>query len=60
MLLIGAVVGAQIGTMLGSRLRGEQLRGLLALMVLSVCGKIVYDLLITPEDLYVLGYGEEH
>src|SRR5689334_3738662 len=35
-LLVGGVVGAQIGTRFGSRLRGEQLRALLALMVLAV------------------------
>jgi len=60
MLLIGAVIGAQIGTMLGAKLRGEQLRGLLALLVLTVCGKIVYDLLVTPEALYILGAGGGH
>lgn len=51
-LLLGGVVGAQIGTKVGSKLRGEQLRGLLALMVLAVCGKLLFDLLLTPDDLY--------
>ena len=37
-LLIGAVVGAQYGTRFGARLPAAQLRGLLALMVLAVCG----------------------
>ena len=31
--------------------RGEQLRGLLALMVLAVCIKIMFDLAVVPEDL---------
>ena len=57
LLIVGAVIGAQLGTIVGAKLRGEQLRGLLALMVLSVCGKIVYDLLITPDELYVLTTG---
>jgi uncharacterized membrane protein YfcA len=57
LLIVGAVIGAQLGTIVGAKLRGEQLRGLLALMVLSVCGKIVYDLLVTPEELYVLTTG---
>lgn len=60
LLLIGAVIGAEIGTMVGSKLRGEQLRGLLALMVLAVCGKIVFDLLVTPDDLYVIAAGARH
>lgn len=51
-LLLGGVVGAQIGTKVGSKLRGEQLRGLLALMVLAVCGKLLFDLLLTPDDIY--------
>ncbi len=60
LLLVGAVIGAQIGTRLGSKLRGEQLRGLLALMVLTVCGKIVYDLLASPLDNYILAAGAVH
>ncbi len=54
LLLAGAVIGAQIGSRFGTRLRGEQLRGLLALMVLVVCGKLVYDLTTTPADIYSL------
>jgi uncharacterized membrane protein YfcA len=52
LLLAGAVVGAQFGTKLGARLPGEQLRGLLAAMVLIVCGKLFYDLVVTPSDVY--------
>ncbi len=51
-LLIGGVVGAQIGTRAGGRLRGEELRGLLAAMVLLVCGKMLFDLVATPDDLF--------
>jgi len=60
LLIAGAVIGAQVGAILGAKLRGEQLRGLLALMVLAVCGKIVYGLLITPDELYVLTTGVTH
>jgi hypothetical protein len=49
------VVGAQFGTKVGSYLRGEQLRGLLALMVLAVCAKLAFDLVVTPVDPYTLG-----
>ncbi len=55
MLLIGAVIGAQFGARAGARLHGEELRSLLALMVLAVCGKLFFDLLVTPDDLYSLG-----
>ncbi|RMD63861.1 MAG: sulfite exporter TauE/SafE family protein [Alphaproteobacteria bacterium] len=55
LLLAGAVVGAQFGAKAGARLRGEQLRGLLAVLVLLVSAKLFFDLLATPEDLYVLG-----
>ena len=51
LLLFGAVIGAQFGSRAGVLLRGEQLRGLLALLVLGVCAKIGYDLIIRPEDL---------
>ena len=52
LLLTGAVIGAQLGTKASGKLRGEELRGLLALMVLGVCAKIGVDLIATPEDLY--------
>ncbi|MCX7353947.1 MAG: sulfite exporter TauE/SafE family protein [Alphaproteobacteria bacterium] len=51
-LLIGAVVGAQYGTRFGARLPAAQLRGLLALMVLAVCGKLLFDLVVRPADLF--------
>jgi len=57
-LLTGAVIGAQFGARVGAKLRGEQLRILLALMVLVVCGKLLYDLTVTPADLYSIGGGE--
>lgn len=52
LLIAGGVVGAQIGTRLGARLKAEQLRVLLALLVLLVCGKLAVDLLIRPAELY--------
>jgi uncharacterized membrane protein YfcA len=57
-LLTGAVIGAQFGARVGAKLRGEQLRILLALMVLVVCGKLLYDLTVTPADLYSIGGSE--
>ncbi|MBV1902191.1 MAG: sulfite exporter TauE/SafE family protein [Marinosulfonomonas sp.] len=57
LLLIGGVVGAQIGTRIGLKLKAEQLRILLAIMVLGVCGKLAMDLLLQPAELYSLGKG---
>ena len=51
-LLFGAVIGAQIGTRFGGRLRGEQLRGMLAIVVLLVCIRIGYELVAAPLDLF--------
>ncbi len=60
LLLIGGVVGAQIGTRIGVKLKAEQLRILLALMVLAVCGKLAYDLLVMPGELYSIGDAGGH
>ena len=52
LLLTGAVVGAQFGSKYSVRMKGEQLRALLAIMVLGVCIKIIVDLVTKPTDLY--------
>jgi uncharacterized membrane protein YfcA len=54
-LLVGGVVGTQIVVNLGQRLRAEQLRILLALVVVGVCLKLAADLVIRPDELYSLG-----
>ena len=54
LLLIGGVVGAQIGTRIGLKMKAEQLRILLALMVLVVSGKLALDLLLQPAELFSL------
>ena len=51
-LLFGAVIGAQIGTRFGGMLRGEQLRGMLALIVLLVSIRIGYELISIPLDIF--------
>jgi uncharacterized protein len=53
-LIVGGVIGAQFGSSAGARLRAEQLRLLLALIVLAVCVKLGYDLIARPADLYSL------
>jgi uncharacterized membrane protein YfcA len=55
LLLIGAVVGAQFGTRVSAKLHGEQLRTMLALIVILVCLKLAVDLVLTPDDIYSIG-----
>ncbi|MFO1069632.1 MAG: sulfite exporter TauE/SafE family protein [Geminicoccaceae bacterium] len=54
LLIAGGVVGAQFGARAGARLRGEQMRILLAVLVLAVCGKLIWDLVATPVDPFSL------
>ncbi len=56
-LLVGGVIGAQIGARIGVRLKAEQLRILLAIMVLGVCLKLGLELLIEPSELFSIGAG---
>jgi hypothetical protein len=51
LLLVGSTVGAQIGTVFGRKLKGEQLKVLLAAIVLLVTVKIVFELTLTPSLL---------
>jgi len=54
-LMVGGVIGAQLGVRAGQRLRAEQLRALLALLVLAVCFRLMLDLVTTPDMRYSLG-----
>ena len=54
LLLVGGVIGAQFGAMFGGRLRGEELRVLLGLLVLVVCGGVAYNLVAAPADPFSL------
>jgi uncharacterized membrane protein YfcA len=53
-LIVSGVVGAQAGASAGSRLKGEQLRFLLATLVLLVCVRIGWDLVVVPDELFSL------
>lgn len=59
-LILGGVIGAQIGTVVGLKLQAEQLRILLALIVLAVAGKIALDLLLEPAEIYNLNIPGRH
>ena len=54
MLVAGGVMGGQFGVRAGQKLRGEQLRALLALLVLAVAVRLFLDLVLKPEDLYTI------
>ena len=56
LLLVGGVIGAQFGTIFGAKLKAEQLRILLALIVLLVCAKLAFDLIAQPSELFSLDY----
>ena len=56
LLLTGAVIGAQFGSKYSVKMKGEQLRALLALLVLGVCVKMIFDLTATPSDLYSIAF----
>ena len=59
-LMVGGVIGAQVGAIAGHKLKGEQLRALLGLLVLGVCIRLGYDLVATPVDLFsVIGVYEQ-
>jgi len=51
LLLLGSTIGAQVGTTLSKKLKGDQLKILLASLVLIVCVKMMADLLLTPDIL---------
>ena len=53
-LLFGSTIGAQFGALAGKRLKGEQIRILLAIIVLALTVKIFLDLVLTPTDLVSL------
>ena len=52
LMILGGVIGAQIGVRIGSKLKAEYLRGILAILVLLVCAKILTDLILMPSDLF--------
>lgn len=55
LLMIGGVLGAQYGAIVGEKVRGDHWRLGLALLVLAMCLRIGYDLVATPDDIYSFG-----
>ncbi len=60
LLIIGGVIGAQIGSRIGAKMKAEQLRILLAIMVLGVCGQLAFDLLLRPNELFSIALEGGH
>ncbi len=56
-LMLGGVAGAQYGAKAGQRLKGEQLRALLAALVLAVAVRLAFDLFLPPPDIYSIAPG---
>ena len=57
LLVSGGVVGAQLGVQVGAKLRGEQLRLGLAVVVLAVAIVLLVRLVAHPADVYSLTLG---
>lgn len=52
LLVVGGVIGAQYGVRMAEKLPAEQLRALLAAILLFIGLRLGYDLVVTPNDLY--------
>jgi hypothetical protein len=57
LLLIGSTLGAQVGTVFGRKLKADQLKVILAGIVLLVTVKMVFDITLSPSLLLGLGGG---
>ncbi|AJC77847.1 UNVERIFIED_ORG: hypothetical protein GGE64_006141 [Rhizobium etli] len=57
-LMVAGVIGAQYGVRVGQKLRGEQLRALLGLLVLAVGLRLAIALVVTPADVYSVVMGD--
>ncbi|MDP3525092.1 MAG: sulfite exporter TauE/SafE family protein [Hoeflea sp.] len=52
LLMIAGVIGAQYGVRVGQKMRGEQLRAGLALLVLAVAIRLGFGLVLPPDEVY--------
>ena len=53
-LILSSVIGAQVGVLAANKLRGVEIRALLAIIVLGVATKIALDLLVEPSEIFNL------
>jgi uncharacterized protein len=54
LLLVGGVVGAQVGAAMAVKMRAEHLRAILAIIVLLVAVRLGFGLTLRPDELYGL------
>ncbi|GAB5462780.1 MULTISPECIES: sulfite exporter TauE/SafE family protein [Hoeflea] len=52
LLMVAGVIGAQYGVRVGQKMRGEQLRAGLALLVLAVGIRLGFGLVLPPDEIY--------
>jgi uncharacterized membrane protein YfcA len=57
LLVLGGAAGAQFGVRMAARMRGEQLRLLLGLLVIAVAIRLLWGLVVTPPDIYSVAAG---
>ena len=57
LLVLGGVVGVQLGVRMGAQMRGEQLRALLAILVVAVALRLLVGLVARPSDIYSIVAG---
>jgi len=56
-LLLGSTIGAQLGAKVSDRLNADQMKVVLAALVLLVMVQMIYGLLVHPEMLFSVGGG---
>jgi uncharacterized membrane protein YfcA len=52
LLMLGGVVGVQYGARVGQRLRSDQLRFLIALLIVGMAARLALELIMPPGDLF--------
>jgi uncharacterized membrane protein YfcA len=57
LLLLGSTIGAQVGTKVSKKIKGDQLKVMLATLVLLVCVKMLAGLLLTPDFMIAMKGG---
>jgi hypothetical protein len=57
LLIMGGVIGVQWGVRVGARLRGEELRALLGILVVLVAFRLLIELVSSPPDIYSIVIG---
>lgn len=57
LLMAGGVIGAQFGVRMGAGLKSEHIRALLGAILLAASLKFLWDLVIPPQEIYVLSGG---